>query len=199
MIIHSTLLDTRHMLETNLTGHFLIAMPMLEDPNFFHTVTYVCSHTEEGAMGIVINRPLDVQLSDVFEHMEITSINMNANFLPIYHGGPVQPERGFVLHKPAGHWEAMMRMGGEEMGVTTSRDIIEALAVGAGPDKILIALGYAGWGSGQLEQEMADNAWLSTPADDAIIFDTPAEQRWQAAASKLGIDMNLLSTQAGHG
>jgi len=185
------------MLETNLTGHFLIAMPMLEDPNFFHTVTYVCSHTEEGAMGIVINRPLEVQLSDVFEHMEITSTHLNSNFLPIYQGGPVQPERGFVLHKPAGHWEAMMRLG-EGIGVTTSRDIIEALAVGAGPEQILIALGYAGWGSGQLEQEMAENAWLSTPADDAIIFETPTEQRWQAAASQLGIDLNLLSTQAGH-
>ncbi len=184
------------MLETNLTGHFLIAMPMLEDPNFFHTVTYVCSHTEEGAMGIVINRPLDVMLSDVFEHMDIISTDLKSGFLPIYQGGPVQPERGFVLHKPIGRWDAMIRAG--NIGITSSRDIIEALASGRGPEKNLIALGYAGWGKGQLEREMAENAWLSTLADDYIIFDTPAEQRWHAAAAKLGVDLNLLSTQAGH-
>ncbi len=185
------------MLETNLTNHFLIAMPMLEDPNFFHTLTYICSHDEQGAMGIVINRPMEVELSDVLAHMDITASDFSAGILPIYQGGPVQPERGFVIHTPVGHWDAMMQTG--SLGITTSRDILVALANGEGPEKTLIALGYAGWGSGQLEREMADNTWLSTLADEHILFDTPAEQRWQAAASKLGVDLNLLSTQAGHG
>ena len=184
------------MQPTNLTNHFLIAMPMLDDPNFFHTVTYICAHSDDGAMGIVINRPMEVSLGDVFEHMNIDADDMGAGLLPIYQGGPMQPERGFVLHQPVGKWNAMLTSG--NMGMTTSRDILEAIAQGTGPQKAFVALGYAGWGSGQLEQEMADNAWLSGPADASIIFDIPAEQRWQAAASRLGIDLNLLSTEAGH-
>ncbi len=187
------------MLETtNLTNHFLIAMPNLCDPNFFHTVTYICMHNEEGAMGIVINRPMDVDLGDVLEHMEIEADDPRANRLPIFEGGPVQRERGFVIHQPAGQWDAMLTIS-EDLGITTSRDILNAIANGRGPNKVLIALGYAGWGAGQLEQEMAENAWLSTPADQHIIFNTPPEQRWQAAASRLGVDLTLLSSDAGHG
>ncbi|BAP54947.1 putative transcriptional regulator [Thioploca ingrica] len=183
---------------TNLTNHFLIAMPNLWDPHFFHTVTYVCVHNDEGAMGIVINRPLNVDLGDVLEHMDIEATDPFANRLPVFEGGPVQRERGFVIHQPAGRWDAMLTIS-EDLGITTSRDILNAIADGRGPKKVLIALGYAGWGAGQLEQEMAENAWLSTPADNHIIFNIPPEQRWQAAASRLGVDLTLLSSEAGHG
>jgi len=183
---------------TYLTNHFLIAMPTLGDPNFFHTVTYICLHNEEGAMGIVINRPMDIELSELFEHMEIKSENPYANRLPVFEGGPMQPQRGFVIHQPAGEWNAMITVN-NELCITTSRDIIEAIASGRGPQKALIALGYAGWGAGQLDQEMADNAWLTTPADHQILFQTPPEQRWHAAAAAMGVDLALLSTEVGHG
>ncbi len=189
------------MLETvNLTNHFLIAMPDLADPNFHHTVTYVCAHNEDGAMGIVINRPMNVDLGEVLDHMRINGPEADSLIrdIPIYQGGPVQPERGFVLHHPPGDWDAMLQVT-EEIGVTTSRDILIAIAESRGPENLLIALGYAGWGAGQLEKEMAENAWLSGPASTSILFNVPAENRWQAAAAHLGIDLNLLSTQAGHG
>lgn len=187
----------QQILETNLTDHFLIAMPTLDDPYFWKTVTYVCAYSSEGAMGIVINRPLELKLGDILSHMEIDVSHAAARHLPVYQGGPVQPERGFVIHRPHGEWDAMLKVT-PEIGITTSRDILVAIANGKGPDNVLIALGYAGWSAGQLEHEIAANAWLSTPADTAIIFDTPASKRWRAAAARLGIDINLLSTQAGH-
>lgn len=180
-----------------LNNHFLIAMPQLEDPNFYHSVTYICEHNEDGAMGIVVNRPLDVELGDVLSHMDIKELNQDKIHDTIYLGGPVQPERGFVLHEPLGQWDSMLAVT-DSLGVTTSRDILMAINEGKGPDRALVALGYAGWGAGQLEQELADNAWLSVPADSAIIFDTPVDQRWQAAAAKLGIDLNNLSEDVGH-
>jgi putative transcriptional regulator len=183
---------------TYLTNHFLIAMPSLDDPNFFQTVTYVCMHNEQGAMGIVINRPMDVELGDILEHMEIDSENPYANRLPVFEGGPVQPQRGFVIHQPAGQWEAMLTVN-NELCITSSRDILCAIASGRGPQKALIALGYAGWGAGQLDQEMVDNTWLTTPADHRILFQTPPEQRWRAAAACMGVDLTLLSTDVGHG
>jgi len=183
---------------TYLTNHFLIAMPTLGDPNFFQTVTYVCMHNEEGAMGIVINRPLDVDLGDVLEHMNIEANDQRATRMPIFDGGPVQRERGFVIHQPVGQWDAMLSIN-NNLGIATSRDIISAIANGQGPSNALIALGYAGWTAGQLEQEMADNAWLSTPADYSVIFQTTPEQRWHAAAASMGIDLTLLSSQVGHG
>ncbi|EIJ44177.1 putative transcriptional regulator [Beggiatoa alba B18LD] len=187
------------MLETiNLTNHFLIAMPNLADPNFYQTVTYICNHTADGAMGIIINRPiLDVDLGDVLRHMTITVTDHSSVFLPVFEGGPVQRERGFVLHSPVGSWDSMLTVG--ELGITTSRDILTAIAKGDGPKQVLIALGYAGWAAGQLEKELLSNAWLIIPADNNIIFNTPPEKRWKAAASKLGIDLNLLSSEAGHG
>lgn len=181
----------------NLTNHFLIAMPGLADPNFFHSVTYVCEHNAEGALGIVINRPLDLHLDEIFKQMEVTDFRPEAGAQPVFLGGPVQPERGFVLHRPGGHWEGSLQVA-KDVTLTTSRDIIEALAHGKGPQRCLIALGYAGWGAGQLEQELADNAWLSGPADWHIIFETPVEQRWSAAAAQLGVDVSRLSHQAGH-
>ena len=181
----------------SLGNHFLIAMPQLADPNFFHSVTYICEHTEEGALGLVINRPLDLTLNEVFEQMDIPTDNCQSLDEPIYTGGPVQQERGFILHSPAGSWESSAPIT-DTISITTSRDILEAIARNEGPEQTLIALGYAGWGAGQLEQELADNAWLSGPADPDIIFSTPVEGRWKAAAKRLGVDLDLLSSDAGH-
>jgi putative transcriptional regulator len=187
----------QRILDTDLTDHFLIAMPTLDDPHFLQTVTYLCAYSREGAMGIVINRPLELELGDILSHMEIEVSDMAAPRIPVYQGGPVQPERGFVIHRPHGEWDAMLKIT-PEIGITTSRDILVAIANGKGPDNVLIALGYAGWSAGQLEREMAANAWLSTPADGSVIFDVPTPKRWQAAAARLGIDINLLSPQVGH-
>ena len=182
---------------TNLTNQFLIAMPALSDPNFFHTVTYVCAHNDEGAMGIVINRQTDLKLGDILAQMAIEAIDEVAKDIPIYDGGPVQKERGFVIHRAGGEWDAMLDVG-DGMTVTTSRDILAAVARGEGPKDALIALGYAGWGAGQLEREIAENAWLNGPADQRILFETPLEKRWEAAAALLGVDFGRLSTDAGH-
>ena len=182
---------------TSLSNHFLIAMPSLKDPNFFHGVTYLCEHNEEGSMGIMINRPLDIDLGEVLGQMKIANNEPAIDHQSIYLGGPVQCERGFVLHKPHGNWEVTLKVT-EHIGITSSRDILEALANGQGPEDCLIALGYAGWGPGQLEQEMAQNAWLSVPADDRIIFATPYEQRWERAAALTGVDITRLSSEIGH-
>jgi len=192
------LANTQVMTEPSyLNNHFLIAMPALDDPNFFHSVTYICEHNEQGAMGIVINQPLDISLSDVLEHMKMPMSDEELSSTPVYLGGPVQPERGFVLHEPVGKWDSMLEVT-DSMAVTTSRDILEALNNGTGPSRSLVALGYAGWGEGQLEHELIENAWLTCPADSAIIFDTPIENRWTAAAASLGVDMNTLSDDFGH-
>jgi putative transcriptional regulator len=187
------------MLETaNLTNHFLIAMPSLMDPNFHQTVTFICAHNDDGAMGLVINRPMDLRLADILEQLEIEPSAPGVADIQVFEGGPVQRERGFVIHQPAGDWDAVLRVS-DDLAVATSRDILAAIARGEGPPHSLVALGYAGWGAGQLEREMAENAWLSGPADLRILFDLPAEQRWEAAASLLGVDLRLLSTEAGHG
>ena len=180
-----------------LGNHFLIAMPQLADPNFFHTVTYICEHNAEGALGIVINRPLGIQLGEVLNHMEIEPAGPESRETPIYSGGPVQQDRGFVIHRPVGQWSASLQVT-DSIAVTSSRDILVAMAAGEGPEHALVALGYAGWGAGQLEQEMLDNAWLSGPADERIIFELPSEQRWEAAAALLGVDIHTLTGQPGH-
>lgn len=182
---------------TYLSNQFLIAMPTLADPNFFQTVTYISEHNASGALGLVINRPLSLSLGQLLEHLQITTNRFDLAALPVYQGGPVQPEQGFVLHSPVGHWGATLRVT-ERIGITTSRDILQAVARGEGPEQILVTLGYAGWGPGQLEQELADNAWLFGPADSDILFQTPSDQRWQAAAALMGIDLTLLSAHAGH-
>jgi len=185
------------MLNANLTNQFLIAMPNLLDPNFFKTVTYICAHNEEGAMGIVINRPLDLHLSEVFEQMEINSDNDVINNQLVYNGGPVQMDRGFILHEPSKEWDSSIVVN-NEISITTSKDILQAIAAGKGPDNSLIALGYAGWDAGQLEQEIMDNAWLSGPSDTQIIFKTPYEKRWEQAAISMGVDIDKLSSDIGH-
>lgn len=181
----------------NLTNHFLIAMPSLMDPNFHRTVTYLCAHSDEGAMGLVINRPLDLTLGEVLGHMNLESTDETARNMPVVQGGPVQRERGFVIHAPAGNWDAVLQVG-EDIGIATSRDILAAIARGEGPEHALVALGYAGWGAGQLEREVAENAWLSGPAASHILFDVPFEDRWESAARLLGVDVDRLSGEAGH-
>ena len=183
-------------MNANLTNHFLIAMPGLQDPNFFRTVTYICEHNDQGAMGIVINRPMNIHLGQILEQMEIP-LQTPMTDQPIFIGGPVQVDRGFVLHPSAHRWESTLEIT-PEISVTTSRDILEAIGANTGPRQSLIALGYAGWSSNQLENELAANAWLSGPADMDIIFQRPPEERWQAAAQILGVDLNLLSSDAGH-
>ena len=181
----------------SLSNHFLIAMPTLDDPNFHHTTTYICEHNDDGALGVVINRPLEIQLGEILVHMDITTDIEAIRNQAVYMGGPVQSDRGFVLHEPVGNWEATLKVT-DTIGITSSRDILDDIAKGEGPEHAIITLGYAGWGAGQLEQELADNTWLSGPASSKIVFETPSEERWLAAAALLGIDLNLLSSDAGH-
>lgn len=181
----------------SLTHQFLIAMPALQDPNFFHGVTYICEHNEQGAMGILINRPLDITLGEIFRQLDIDAPRDDINGQPVFFGGPVQNERGFVIHHPLGNWETTLPVT-KQLGVTSSRDILAAIADGSGPELSLVALGYAGWGPGQLEEEMAQNAWISVPASEALIFSTPAAERWQAAAALGGVDLSRLSGDVGH-
>ncbi len=182
---------------TNLTNQFLIAMPSMQDMNFSQTVTYICEHNHEGAMGIVVNRPTNLHLNDILEQLDIIDVDLQAGEESIYIGGPVQPERGFVLHSDDSNWDSTLKVT-PEISVTTSRDILESIAAGNGPSSHLVALGYAGWASGQLEDEISANAWLNGPADSQIIFNTPPELRWKAAAKLLGVDLDLMSGDAGH-
>lgn len=181
----------------DLTNHFLIAMPTLVDPNFEATVTYMCAHSEEGAMGIVINRPLEIELGEVLEQMELAPHDPAIVSRPVYQGGPVHQDRGFVIHRPANEWNSTITIS-TDVGISTSRDILEAISTGDGPDDALVALGYAGWGAGQIEHEMSQNAWLSGPADLEIIFQTPVNKRWQRAADIIGIDLASISHDIGH-
>lgn len=179
-----------------LRDKFLIAMPSLQNSFFSHTITYICDHSAEGAMGLVINSPMDVNLGHIFEQLEVPDSNA-CGHLPVMAGGPVELGRGFVLHSPDKQWESTLEIS-PSLCLTTSKDIIEAIGHGHGPRKFLITLGYAGWGPGQLDAEMADNAWLTVDASPELIFDTPIEQRWHLAARGLGIDLNLISSVAGH-
>jgi putative transcriptional regulator len=180
-----------------LTNQFLVAMPAMEDPNFRESVTFICEHSDQGALGIIINRPMNVVLDDVLKQLSLKAEDSDTGLLPVYLGGPVQTERGFVIHEPHGGWEATLKVS-DTLGVTTSRDVLEAVAAGKGPERCFVALGYAGWTAGQLEEEMKGNAWLSTPVDSRIIFDTPVELRWQAAARLIVVVLALLSGDAGH-
>jgi putative transcriptional regulator len=180
-----------------LNNQFLIAMPAMDDPNFAQTVTLVCEHSDRGALGIVINRTLPMTLGEVFDQLGLDASRSRVNDQPVLQGGPVQTERGFVLHSPTGSWESSLPFS-ERMHLTTSRDILDALAAGEGPASAVIALGYAGWEAGQLEEEMARNAWLTVPADERVVFATPVDQRWRAAARLLGVDLFTLSSDAGH-
>ncbi|NKI95153.1 YqgE/AlgH family protein [Rhizobacter sp. SG703] len=188
----------------NLTNQFLIAMPGMADDTFAGAVIYLCEHTEKGALGLVINKPIDIKLKNLFEKVELTLDRADLADVPVYFGGPVQTERGFVLHErlggeagEGGHYNSSLQIpGGLEM--TTSKDVLEALSHGAGPKKILVTLGYSGWSAGQLEEEIGRNGWINVGAAPEIIFDTPVEQRYDKALSLLGIDPRMLSQEAGH-
>ena len=180
-----------------LTNNFLIAMPAMKDTNFEQTVTYICQHNEEGALGIVINRTIDLTLGDVLDQMKIKREDTLTTDSPIHYGGPVQMERGFVLHEDVGSWDSTLKIS-DLTALTTSKDILEAIASNSGPARSLLALGYAGWGAGQLEREISENAWLHWPANNDLLFSTPIQRRWAEAAALLGVDLSLLSTDAGH-
>ena len=181
----------------DLTNHFLIAMPAMADPNFAHTLTYVCEHTQDGALGIVVNKPIDMTLSALFEQIEVPLADDSLRAAPVHFGGPVQVDRGFVLHRPLGNWQSTLEIS-DDMGLTTSKDVLEAVGRGDGPRDVFVSLGYAGWSAGQLEQELAQNAWLTVEADAELVFALPAEQRLPAAMRLLGIDFSRLSEDVGH-
>ena len=181
----------------DLTHHFLIAMPNMADPYFARTLTYICEHNEQGALGLVVNKPIDMNLATLFERVDLELRDRRLGELPVYFGGPVQSDRGFVLHQPVGSWSSTLSVR-DRVGLTTSRDILEALAARTGPEKILVTVGYAGWAAGQLEHELKQNAWLTVEAREQIIFDLPPEERLAAAMGLLGIDFASLSDETGH-
>ena len=185
------------MSSINLTDHFLIAMPNMADPYFTRTLTYICEHNDQGALGVVVNRPIDMTLQALFERLALTLGDSEVADAPIYFGGSVQTDRGFVLHAPAGNWQSTLKVR-DVIGLTTSKDILEAVGRGEGPKKMLVTLGYAGWSAGQLEHELTQNAWLTVEAKNAIIFDIPAEERLPAAMELLGLDYARLADEAGH-
>ena len=185
------------MTDNRLTNHFIIAMPGLMDENFNQAVTFICEHDDNGTFGIIINRESEISLDDVMQQMKIPYHPDKSRNEAVFTGGPVQINRGFILHRPTGNWDSSLIVN-DSVALTTSRDILEAIADNKGPEDTIIALGYAGWGPGQLEQEMAANTWLSCQAEEQIIFNTPVEDRWQAAADLIGVDIQLMSNDAGH-
>jgi putative transcriptional regulator len=180
-----------------LTGQLLIALPTLADSPFARSVTLLCQHDEEGAMGVVVNRAAEYTLGEVFEQMGIASEDAALCAQPVLAGGPVHPERGFVLHDGDCQWDSSLAIA-DGLCVTTSRDILEALARGDGPPHVAVALGCAGWGAGQLERELVENSWLTVPSDAGILFTVPLDQRWQAAAAQIGVDMSRMTDYSGH-
>lgn len=181
----------------NLTNHFLIAMPAMADPYFAKTLTFICEHNDQGALGLVVNRPIDLTLQALFEQVDLELNDPSLVNLPVHFGGPVQMDRGFVLHQPIGEWQSTLSVEGE-IGLTTSKDILDALGTGRGPERVLVTLGYSGWAPGQLEHEIGQNGWLTVRARPSVMFELPAEERLPAAMEMLGIDFASLSDQAGH-
>ncbi len=186
----------------NLTNQFLIAMPGMADDNFSRSVIYLCEHTQNGALGLVINKPIDIKLKNLFEKVELSLDREELAELPVFFGGPVQTERGFVLHDKLGSdaspYNSTLSIPGGGLEMTTSKDVLEALSHGAGPKRIHVTLGYSGWSAGQLEDELGRNGWLTVDADPAVIFDTPIDERYDRALALLGFDPRMLSQEAGH-
>jgi putative transcriptional regulator len=182
---------------SSLANHMLIAMPSLNEPNFERTVIYVCEHHDQGSVGLIINRPMQFPLAIVFEQLQIEPVRVEQSRLPLMFGGPVQPERGFVIHKQLGGWRSSLLLQ-EEVTVTTSNDIIRAIAEDKGPKDVLITLGYAGWVERQLEKELQENVWLVCPYRSEILYEVPFADRWEYAGLTLGIRMNQLSGNIGH-
>lgn len=194
---------------TNLTHHFLIAMPGLEDGAFSRSVVYLCEHSERGALGLIINKPTDISLSNLFEKVDLSLRRADLSNAPVFLGGPVQTERGFVLHDPvraqdavaqedASAYASTLHITGGLLDMTTSRDVLEALSTGAGPRRVLVTLGYSSWAEGQLESELAENSWLTVGADLAVIFDTPVDERYDSALGLLGLQSWQIAPGAGH-
>jgi len=185
------------MPDLDLTHHFLIAMPAMQEGVFAGTLTYICEHNENGALGIVVNRPISLMLGDMFDQVNIPLKQPGLAKMPVHYGGPVQTERGFVLHDTPGNWESTLRIK-DKLALTTSRDILEAIGTGKGPRNLIVTLGYAGWDQGQLEHEITENTWLTVPASEHILFDLPAEERLAAAMELLGVSYATLMEDAGH-
>jgi putative transcriptional regulator len=181
----------------NLTNHFLIAMPGMADPHFSKTLTYICEHSDKGAIGLVINKPIDITVGHLFEQVNIALEDGAVRYDAVFFGGPVKVECGFVLHQPLGDWNSTLKID-EDIGMTTSKDILEAIARGEGPNRVLVTLGYAGWSPGQLEEEIKRNGWLTVEADANLIFDLPPEDKLLAAMQKLGFHPAMLSDTVGH-
>ncbi len=193
----ATLPSMKKHTPTYLKHQFLIAMPHMSDPNFAQTLTYIVEHNANGAMGLVVNRPQELSLADILEQLRPDEEPpLGTSHVPIYLGGPVQTDRGFVLHSPECSYQATVELPG--LSLTTSQDVLFAIAAGTGPQRSLITLGYAGWEAGQLEEELADNAWLNCTFDPEILFATPSELRREVAATSLGVTLSLLTNQAGH-
>ncbi len=185
------------MSDFNLTHHFLIAMPAIQEGFFAGTLTYICEHNENGALGIVVNRPISLNLGELFDQVNIPLTEATLVKLPVHFGGPVQTERGFVLHDTPGNWDSTLRIN-DKLSLTTSKDILEAISEGNGPRNMIVTLGYAGWDQGQLEHEITENTWLTVAASEHILFDLPAEERLAAAMALIGVDYASLAEDAGH-
>jgi len=181
----------------NLSNHFLIAMPSMLDPIFGKSVVYLCEHNEQGALGMVINKPTDLTMDTLLARLDLKPEIEAIGARPVMFGGPVQEDRGFVLHSPTGQFTSMLQVT-DEIAFTTSRDVLEAVAAGNGPERLLVSIGYSGWSAGQLEDEIGGNGWLTVAADPKVIFDLPIEERYSAALSLLGIDPAMLASEAGH-
>jgi putative transcriptional regulator len=185
------------MKNVNLTNHFLIAMPNMADPHFSRTLTFICEHNDQGALGIVVNRPIELKLGALFKQIDIALPDQGLANLPVYFGGPVQTDRGFVLHQPIGSWQSTLVVE-QSVGLTTSKDILQSVGAGKGPQRMLVSLGYAGWAAGQLEEEIKANGWLTVEAKPDVIFDLAPEERLPAAMNILGVNYATLSDVAGH-
>ncbi len=181
-----------------LENHFLIAMPNLDDIVFFQSVIYICEHGITGTVGLMINRPMRYSLEMVFNQLNIVMQSKERVNEPLLFGGPLQPNRGFVMHRPSGHWKSSLSMRSPELAITTSNDILLSLANNTGPKEALVALGYVGWPAEQLEQEIMDNAWLVCPFQPDILYDIPFDERWAAAGRSLGVDMESIVSREGH-
>lgn len=185
------------MAQLNFSHHFLIAMPAMADSIFAKSLTYICEHNDQGALGIIVNRPISLTLGELFAQIKAPLDQPGLKERPVLFGGPVQTDRGFVLHEPMGQWQSTLPIN-DKVGLTTSRDILQAVGQGKGPNNMLVTLGYAGWTPGQLEHELSQNVWLSVPASEHILFDMPAEERLPAAMALMGVDYASLSDEAGH-
>lgn len=190
-------MSEKQTLDGYLDNQLLVAMPGMLDPNFARSVTLMCQHTSEGAIGITINRESSFTLGEIFDQLDVQCEDESLRAQSVLEGGPVNPERGFVLHSPGSGFDSSMNLAGGTIAVTTSRDVLAAIAAGEGPDQFLVALGYAGWTDGQLENELRENAWLSVPTDQEIVFDAPLEDRWNRAVGNLGVDIAHLHDHGG--